>query len=122
MGSLLSLMIANVCVEKFRSAPVKQAHRFYYVNDSFFIWSYGKTEKLLVFLMHLNSVHPWIQFTLEKEEGGQLPFLDVLVVKRNDGRLGHRVYQKPTHMGQYLHTESNHHPGQKRVVMRTLIY
>lgn len=31
---------------------------------------------------YLNCTHPSIYFTREREKGGQLPFLDVLVMKR----------------------------------------
>ena len=58
---------------------------------------------------------------MERESGDQLAFLDVLVLKRTDGRLGHKVYRKPTHTDRYLHKSSNHHPRQKRAVLKTLV-
>lgn len=70
-------------------------------------------------LQHLNSVHPNVQFTMEKEQSGKLPFLDVLMNRKNNGNLGHTVYRKMTDTD--LHRESNHHPGQKRTVLKTLV-
>ena len=35
-----------------------------------------------------------------------------------DLRLGHKVYRKPTHTDRYLHKTSNHHPQQKRGVIK----
>lgn len=61
-----------------------------------------------------------IQFTMELEEDGRLPFLDVLVEKK-DHRLGHAVYRKPTHTDRYLHANSHHHPAQKEGVINTLL-
>jgi hypothetical protein len=36
-------------------------------------------------------------FTMEKEEDGHLPFLDINIYRKPDGSLGHKVYRKPTH-------------------------
>ena len=43
--------------------------------------------------MKLNSVRPSIKFTMELEEDGKLPFLDVMVT-RNEDRLVTSVYRK----------------------------
>lgn len=53
---------------------------------------------------------------------GELPFLDVLIYKRGDGCVGHRVYRKPTHTDIYLNANSCHHPAEKRSVLNTLIH
>lgn len=37
-----------------------------------------------------------------------------------DGSLGHQVYRKKTHIKQYLHANSHHHPSQKVGVINTL--
>ena len=50
-----------------------------------------------------------------------MDFLDVLILRRANGSLGHKVYRKPTHTDRYLHKLSNHHPRQKRTVVKTLI-
>lgn len=125
MGSPLSPVVANFYMEKFEevalsSAPLKPKCWFRYVDDTFVVWSHGE-EELLAFLQHLNSVHDRIQFTMERESGGKLAFLDVLVLRRAGGGLGHTVYRKPTHTDRYLHRDSNHHPRQKRALVKTLV-
>ena len=71
---------------------------------------------------HLNSIDRNIQFTVEKESDGQLPFLDVLVTREEDGTISTSVYRKPTHTDQYLAFESHHPMGHKRAVVRTLMH
>jgi len=61
-------------------------------------------------------------FTIELEQNGTLPFLDVLVKKNADGTLAHTMYRKTTNTGLYLHVDSEHHPAQTRTVLSTLTY
>ena len=51
----------------------------------------------------------------------QLPFLNILLIKKSDGSIGRHVYQKCTHTDLYLHLSSHHHPSQKFGVLKTLI-
>jgi hypothetical protein len=83
------------------------------------LWSHGK-GKLEEFLAHLNNMHHNIKFTMELEENNSLPFLDVLLLKKSDGSLGHTVYRKKTNTSRYLNAQSHHHPSQKRSVLKTL--
>ena len=46
------------------------------------------------FLNHLNGIHNNIQFTMEIEEEGHLPFLDIDIYTKTDGSLGHKVCRK----------------------------
>ena len=90
MGNPLSPIVVNIYMEFFeemalQSAMVKPKMWLRYVDDTFVIWS-GDKEELSMFQQHLNSLRPSIQFTMEGESDGQLPFLDVLV-KKEDGRL-----------------------------------
>lgn len=124
MGSPLSPVIANLFMEDFeekalRTATLKPKLWLRYVDDTFVIWTHGK-DRLTEFLNHLNNIHEKIQFTMETEDRGQLPFLDVLVIKKEDGTLGHTVYRKKTHTDRYLHADSHHHPSQLKSVIKTL--
>jgi hypothetical protein len=101
MGLLLSPIIANFYMEDYERealelAPLKPRCWFCYVDDTFVTWPHGR-EKLEDFLHHLNSIHQSIQFTMETESEGHLPFLDVDICRGSDGCLGYKVYRKPTH-------------------------
>ena len=58
---------------------------------------------------------------MEIEESNCLPFLDTLIIRKQDIDVSHKVYRKKTHTEQYLHALSHHHPQQKVGVMNTLI-
>ena len=70
------------------------------VDDIFFIWK-GSKEELEQFVWLLNGVEYRVQFTLEVEKEGFLPFLDVGLMKAN-GKLVTRIYRKQTHTQQYI--------------------
>jgi hypothetical protein len=99
MGSLLSPDIANFYMEDFEkmvldSAPQQPLCWFRYMDDTFIIWPHGD-DKLQDFLNHLNSIHQCIQFTMETEREGHLPFLDTHIYRRPNSSLGHRAYVNP---------------------------
>jgi hypothetical protein len=126
MGSPLSPVIAKFFMEDFEKKAIEQAtHKpvcwFRYVDDTFVIWPHGQ-EKLTEFLNHLNGLHNKVQFTMEKEEDGHLPFLDNDIYRKPDGSLGHKAYRKPTHTNLYLHQNSHHHPANKQSVLASLIH
>lgn len=52
-----------------------------YVDDTFVVWPHGE-ESLNGFLRHLNNIEESIKFTREIESENNVPFLDVLVHKR----------------------------------------
>jgi hypothetical protein len=66
----------------------------------FVIWLHGP-NRLQEFFNHINSLRPSIQFTMEMEADNKIPFLDVLVIKKQSA-LTTMVYRKPTHTGHYL--------------------
>jgi hypothetical protein len=126
MGSPLSPVIANFFMKEFEEKAIEQAtHKpvcwFRCVDDIFVIWPHGQ-EKLTEFLNHLSSLNNEIQFTMEQEEEGHLPFLDLDIYRKMDGSLGHKGYQKPTHTNLYLHQNSHHHPANKQLVLTSLIH
>ena len=122
MGSPVSAVVANLYMEFFEelalgSAPVKPRLWKRYVDDTCCIVKRGMAEELLD---HLNSVRPSIQFTLELEREGSLPFLDTLLRRREDGTLDISVYRKPTHTDRYLHFRSHHPTHVRRGLVRCL--
>ena len=85
MGSPVSAAVANLYMEFFEDLALSQAPtdctpRMWkrYVDDTFCTLKKGTVEELL---SHLNSLRPTIQFTVEVEEDGSLPFLDILLQK-----------------------------------------
>jgi hypothetical protein len=71
MGSSLSPVICNICMEHFEklaldSAQYKPLLWLLYVDDIFVVWLHG-LDWLHNFLNHLNSLRPSIQFTMEIE-------------------------------------------------------
>ena len=85
MGSLVSPVFANICMEKIEETaiettpvPPKTWKRF--VDDSFSIIKKNAVE---TFHNTLNSLDPTIQFTLEHEHNGKLAILDTVITREN---------------------------------------
>ena len=53
----------------------------------------------------MSSKHPNIKFSIEKEEDGCLPFLDVNIFREND-KFATNVYRKKTFSGVYTNFKS----------------
>ena len=126
MGSPLSLVIANFFMEDSEKKAIEQATPkpvcwFRYVGDTFIIWPHGQ-EKLTEFLNHLIGLHNKVQFTMEKEEEGHLPFLDIDIYRKTDGSLGLKVYRKLTYTNLCPHQNSHHHPANNQSVLASLIH
>ena len=91
-----------------------------YVDDILvFTESFHDTDDIMDFF---NKAHPNIKFTSECGADNQIPFLDVLLKRRQDGTLQRSVYHKPTSSGQYLHFESSSPIEHKRALVKTLFH
>ena len=90
-----------------------------YVDDTFV--AFNNEVDCEEFLCHLNSLHPSLRFTFEKECDNCLPFLDVLVEK-HDTEFITSVYRKPTFTGQYLRWNSFNPRKQKISLITTLVH
>ena len=96
MGSPLSPIVANLFMEDFESKAISSAlfqpklwKRF--VDDTCVIWPHGKDE-LDRFFVHLNSQSNSIKFTMDFEVDGSLPFLVVLISRKDDGSFSHQFF------------------------------
>ena len=90
-----------------------------YVDETFVI---HKEIHKQDFLQHINSVDPTMQFTVETNKDGAMPFLDTIVKPESDGTLLITVYRKPTHTDQYLQWDSHHHLSAKLSAIYTLTH
>ena len=98
MGSPISPGVANLAMEDFEekaldSAPTRPHIWYRYVDDTFTILHEYAIQE---FTDHLNSQSQHIKFTIKQEQGGQLPFLDTLLILNDDGTLKTKIYCKPT--------------------------
>lgn len=108
MGNPLSPFISEVFMAKLeRDLCFKgQMPRFWkrYVDDIFAIIKKKDRETIMDII---NGLHNNIQFTVETEERGQLPFLDILV-KRGQENWDLQIYRKPTDTIRVIPNTSNH--------------
>ena len=122
MGSPVSPLVANLFMENFEVKalasfphPIKLWAR--YVDDTICVI---KRELIDEFTDHLNSQHPAIKFTSERETEGKIAMLDILMTRRDDGSLKFAVYRKATHTDHYLQCNSHQPLQHKFGVIRTL--
>ncbi|UYV81045.1 hypothetical protein LAZ67_19002611 [Cordylochernes scorpioides] len=116
MGSPLSTILAEIVLSTIDSwiteiKPNEILIWSRYVDDIFCIITENSENHILE---TLNSFNSSIQFTIEKENNGSLPFLDILFTRNRT------VYRKPTSPTQYLHFASNSPISHKITVVRTL--
>lgn len=79
----------------------KPSTYYRYVDDTYAVFDIE--DQMNKFFHMINSIHPNLKFTKELANNDKLPFLDVLVIKNNDGTVSTSVYRKPTWTGLYLH-------------------
>ena len=120
--SMSSPVVANIYMEHFEdlamtTAPNPPRVWKRYVDDTFCIM---KKTAVLETLDHLNGIRPTIQFTVEEETEGVLPFLDTQLNRGRDGTLDVTVFRKKTHTDRYLQFESHHPMHVKRGVVKSL--
>ena len=89
-----------------------------YVDDT--LTKQSSLESAESFLSILNNCHPSLNFTMEVEQEGKIPFLGMEITKK-DGRLETKVYIKPTNTGLLLHYHSHVDKRYKRSLITTML-
>ena len=113
----MSPITANLIMEDFETkalASYPNSPSFWgrYVDDTLVIIKSKQTDS---FTTHINSQHPAIKFTIEKEVDNKIPVLGVLIVCDDTGQLiSFQVYRKPTHPEQYYLSPRTTPPTQTR--------
>ena len=108
MGSPLGPVIANIFMAELESVLVPQLEDQIslwqrYVDDTCTFIRRGEVENVLGVL---NSFHEKIKFTYEKEADGVISFLDVKVIKKEDGTFETDIHRKKTDTNIYMNWES----------------
>ncbi len=122
MGSPLGPLMANAFMcsieEKLEERNLMPSFYHRFVDDS--ITSQRNIASAEAFLSTLNSLHPSLQFTMELEIDGVLPFLGTTLINKN-GRLETKVYIKPTNTGLMLHYDSHVDVKYKKSLVLTML-
>ena len=126
MGSPVSPLVANLFMEHLEerlldTAPVELKPRLWkrYVDDILEVVKKTAVEEFTDFLNKLDESGS-IKFTYEMELDGKLPFLDLLITRKDTGEVKLQIYRKPTHTDQYLIFSSHHPIEHKLSVVRML--
>ena len=123
MDSPFGSSFANIFVGYNEALLFKRVNKpimyYRYVDDTFAV--FNDEDECNEFFSHLNSLHPSLHFTFEKECNRTLPFLDVLVEK-NDHEFITSIYRKPTFTGQYIRWNSFCPMKRKTNLISTLVH
>ena len=106
MGSPLGPVLANIFMGYIESGIPEEKLRLLYdrfVDDAFAI--FNDDHEAGEFYRLLNELHLSLKFTMEPEQLGRLPFMDVRVIKI-ENRLQRSVYRKPMFTGLYTRWDS----------------
>ncbi|BHF79088.1 hypothetical protein SprV_0602220500 [Sparganum proliferum] len=109
MGSPLGPFLANVFMGKVEQTSLKDTIndlKFYgrYVDDIFCMTS--QTTDINGLVQKFNGAHPSLMFTAETETNNEIPFLDVLLHRQEDGSIQRKIFRKKTWTGQYINFHS----------------
>ncbi|XP_062708964.1 uncharacterized protein LOC134288363 [Aedes albopictus] len=110
MGSPLSPILADYVMEDLLESVTKKL-KFNvrvlkkYVDDLFLVLPKPEVQNTLE---AFNQYDNHLQFTIEMEKDGTLPFLDSLVVRHNDQSVTTKWYSKPISSGRLLNYHSFH--------------
>ncbi|MGL4482604.1 MAG: reverse transcriptase domain-containing protein, partial [Lactococcus garvieae] len=123
MGSPLGPILADIFMSKLENnqlkSDIENLDTYCRYVDDIFIVSPTSTN-ITNLLKKFNAAHEAIQFTVEKEVDGELPFLDIMVRKTESGIPERTIYRKKTWSGQYNNFQSFVPIQYKRNLIRCL--
>ena len=90
------------------------------VDDVYCLWQYGH-ETIPIFLAYLNSIESRIQWTMEIEQEGHLPFVD-LNLCRQAYRITAGIYRKKSHTLKYSTFSSNRPRSEQLGIIKSMLH
>ncbi|XP_065204080.1 uncharacterized protein LOC135834170 [Planococcus citri] len=124
MGNPLSPFMADIFMGHLET-KLKEIEKdfpkicFRYVDDIFSI--VPEDFNINGFLETMNKQYATIKFTYEYENNQQLPFLDILIT-RKDNKLEYDIYRKPTHTNNYIPADSYQPWSQKLAAFNSMVH
>ena len=122
MGSPLGPLLANVFMSSIEENLEREGKlpSFYrrYVDDTLTVMP--NIETASNFLDTLNKAHFSVNFTMETECNGMLPFLGIHLLNRSP-QIETKVYLKPTNLSLLLHYQSHVNNRYKQGLLRTML-
>ena len=122
MGSPLGPVLENIFMVELErtiisslSDKIKLWKR--YVDDTI---AFVKTDEINNVLSYLNSCYSNIQFTMEIEQNNQIPFFDVLLIRKVE-KISTTVYRKVTNTDIYINWKSFAPNNWKWGTLKTLV-
>lgn len=88
-----------------------------YVDD---VFALVQKDKITNILTEINKMHPTIQFIMEMEANGSLPFLDFRIVN-SKGKFNSEIYKKTTATQRRI-TTSAHTIAQKMAAYNSIVH
>ena len=119
MGSPPAQHLANGWMSQF-DGTIKGTSTLYtrYMDD---ILTDQKPDEVEDKLMVINELHPSLKFTMERENDGEIPFLD-MKVKNEKGNLSSTWYTKPTDTGLVMNFHAMAPKKYKRSVVSGIVH
>lgn len=123
MGSRLAPKMAELCLDYvfdqiIPKLPFKLPFVFKFMDDTFTAIPENSDH---IIITKFNSFNPRLRFTIESEVNHQIPFLDMLVVKKQDGMVETDWWSKPQNSGRLIHFNSVQPYKQKINAARNLL-
>lgn len=122
MGNPLSPFLSECFMTTFETKlqdhPVFPRFWCRYVDDVCAIVEKDKIDEVLNLL---NSEYDTINFTIETEDNGKLPFLDLLLTIQN-GKIDFSVYRKPTNTMRYITVDSSCPIQHKMAAFHSMVF
>jgi hypothetical protein len=124
MGGPLSRLLADLIVENKIEKQIKKHPRWKKVwdwvrliDDTLSAWQ--SEEEFDEFFEYLNTLHPDIKWTCEKEKEGKLAIFDIQIIREGEAILT-TVFRKSSNSDRYIHYSSEQAWREKSSAIRTL--
>ena len=125
IGSPLSTILAEIVVQHIEQEVlhIKNQQKPFlfkrYVDDIIIIWQHN-LEELHELKGRLSSIYNEMQYTLEIEKEGKIPFLDIMLYNKQD-HIEYSTYRKPTYIPTIIPAKSSHPMHHKLAAFRSFI-